>query len=63
MRFFVVEGNSCGLAYKQTIIYEFWLRSTCSGNYHVVVETVIAVLYVLSKVQKCILSYPEEALS
>ena len=59
----MVEGNSCGFVYKQTIIYAFWLRSTCSGNYHVVVETVIAFLCVLSKVQKCILSYPEEELS
>ena len=58
-----MEGSRCGLAYKQTIICEFWLRSTCSGNYHVVVETVIAVSCVLSKVQKCILFYLEEVLS
>lgn len=58
-----MKEGKCGLVYMQTIICEFWLRSTYSGNYHVVVETVIAFLYVLSKVQKCILSYPEEALS
>ena len=63
MSFFAVEGSRCGFVYKQTIIYVFWLRSTCSGNYHVVVETVIAFLCVLSKVQKCILFYLEEALS
>ena len=58
-----MEGSRCGFVYIKGITYEFGVRTTCSGNYHVVVETVIAFSYVLSKVQKCILSYPEEALS
>ena len=63
MSFFAVEGSRCGFVYKQTIIYAFWLRSIYYVNYNYGVETVIAVSCVLSKVQKCILSYPEEALS
>ena len=63
MSFFAVEGSRCGFVYKQTIIYEFWLRNIYYVNYNYGVDAVIAVPYVLSKVQKCILSYPEEALS
>lgn len=63
MSFFAVEGSRCGFVYKQTIICEFWLRNTSYVNYNYGVDPVIAVLYVLSKVQKCILSYPEEELS
>lgn len=63
MRFFAVEGSRCSFVYKQTIIYAFWLRNTCYVNFNYGVDAVIAVLCVLSKVQKCILSYPEEALS
>ena len=58
-----MEGSRCGFVYIKAIIYEFGVRITCSGNCHVVVETVIAFSCVLSKVQKCILSYLEEALS
>lgn len=58
-----MEGSRCGLAYKQTIIYAFWLRNTCYVNCNCGVDAVIAFLCVLSKVQKCILSYPEEELS
>ena len=63
MSFFAVEGSRCGLAYKQTIIYEFWLRSIYYVNYNYGVDAVIAFSCVLSKVQKCILSYPKEVLS
>ena len=63
MRFFAVEGSRCGLAYKQTIIYVFWLRSACYVNWNCEIDAVIAFSCVLSKVQKCILSYLEEALS
>lgn len=63
MRFFAVEGSRCGFVYKLTIINAFWLRNTCYVNYNYGVDAVIAVLCVLSKVQKCILSYLEEALS
>lgn len=58
-----MEGSRCSFVYKQTIIYAFWLRSTCYVNCNCGVDAVIAVSCVLSKVQKCILSYPEEALS
>ena len=58
-----MEGSRCGFVYKQTIIYVFWLRNTCYVNYNYGVDDVIAVSCVLSKVQKCILSYLEEALS
>ena len=51
MRFFVVEGSRCGFVYKQTIIYAFWLRSTCYVNCNCGVDAVIAVSCVLSKVQ------------
>ena len=63
MRFFAVEGSRCGFVYKLTIINAFWLRNTCYVNYNYGVDAVIAVLCVLSKVQKCILSYPKEVLS
>ena len=58
-----MEGSRCGFVYKLTIINAFWLRNTCYVNYNYGVDAVIAVLCVLSKVQKCILSYLEEALS
>ena len=51
MRFFVVEGNRCGLAYKQTIICEFWLRNTCYVNYNYGVDAVIVISRVLSIAQ------------
>ena len=63
MSFFAVEGSRCGLAYMQTIIFAFWLRNTCYVNYNCGVDAVIAFSCVLSKVQKYILSYFEEALS
>ncbi len=63
MSFFAVEGSRCGFVYKQTIIYAFWLRNTCYVNCNCGVDAVIAFSCVLSKVQKYILSYLEEALS
>lgn len=63
MRVFAVEGSRCGFVYKQTIIYAFWLRNIYYVNYNYGVDAVIAVSCVLSKVQKCILSYLEEVLS
>lgn len=63
MSFFAVEGNRCGFVYMQTIIYAFWLRNTCYVNCNCGVDAVIAFSCVLSKVQKCILSYLEEVLS
>ncbi|KDR52884.1 hypothetical protein HMPREF1991_01028 [Hoylesella loescheii DSM 19665 = JCM 12249 = ATCC 15930] len=58
-----MEGSRCGFVYKQTIIYAFWLRNTCYVNCNCGVDAVIAFSCVLSKVQKYILSYLEEALS
>ena len=51
MRFFVVEGSRCGLAYKQIIIYAFWLRSTCYVNCNCGVDAVIVISRVLSIAQ------------
>ena len=51
MRFFVVEGSRCGLAYKQTIIYVFWLRNTCYVNYNYGVDAVIVISRVFSIAQ------------
>lgn len=51
MRFFVVEGNSCGFVYKQTIIYAFWLRSIYYVNYNYGVDAVIVISSVLSIAQ------------
>ena len=51
MRFFVVEGSRCGLAYKQTIVCEFWLRNTCYVNYNYGVDAVMVILRVFSIAQ------------
>lgn len=51
MRFFAVEGSRCGLAYKQTIIYEFRLRNTCYVNYNYRVDAVMVILRVFSIAQ------------
>ena len=51
MSFFAVEGSRCGLAYKQTIIYVFWLRSIYYVNYNYGVDAVIVISRVFSTAQ------------